>query len=432
MIKRLGYVSVVLLSLVVAASAWASASEGNAAFARGDYRQALAEWQPAAEAGDARAQFGIGLLYANGRGVARDPLAAQRWYGLAAERGMPAAQYNLAVMRETGDGIPRDVAQAGYWYTEAATAGSAAAANNLALMILGGDGLDRRPERAVKLMRQAGDDNRQRLIDALPVAKPVTGANLRAAPGIAANRVGSVSARQALPVFAQRDGWAQVWNTRNDRVGWVSGRLLRGLPDENAEPVALAALAGGSIDDPVDARNPGLRGGSTRSATVTTTRATTRSGAPSASGVSTGNARLVRNSGWLINLNELSADAPAEPAEQAIANASSGMRGMAGERRRVATRRLNVRAWPSERGDIVGQLKHNDIVRVVESRGGWRRIALAGEGEGWVAAFLLGDPEDNVVVAAPVRSVRSAPAADLPKARPASAARTPRVGQGGG
>ena len=43
------------------------------------YDEALAIWEPLARAGDARACNNIGACFAEGMGVARDPLMAERW-----------------------------------------------------------------------------------------------------------------------------------------------------------------------------------------------------------------------------------------------------------------------------------------------------------------------------------------------------------------
>ena len=55
--------------LILSPSAWgADVTKGQDAYNSGDYQTAIAEWQPLAESGDAEAQFGMGLLYANGFG----------------------------------------------------------------------------------------------------------------------------------------------------------------------------------------------------------------------------------------------------------------------------------------------------------------------------------------------------------------------------
>ena len=45
----------------------------------------------AAEQGDAKAQFSLGFMYANGQGVPKDDAEAMKWYRLAADQGYAAA-----------------------------------------------------------------------------------------------------------------------------------------------------------------------------------------------------------------------------------------------------------------------------------------------------------------------------------------------------
>lgn len=64
----------------------------------------------AAEQGYADAQFRLGLMYAEGRGVAKDDAEAVRWYQLAAAQGHAGAQFNLRGRqryREQQNGKPR-------------------------------------------------------------------------------------------------------------------------------------------------------------------------------------------------------------------------------------------------------------------------------------------------------------------------------------
>ena len=60
--------------------AWADLQGGLTAYRRRDYATALKEWLPVAQAGDATAQFYLGLMYERGRGVPPDPAEALRWY----------------------------------------------------------------------------------------------------------------------------------------------------------------------------------------------------------------------------------------------------------------------------------------------------------------------------------------------------------------
>lgn len=61
-----------------------------------------------AEAGDAIAQFNLGLSYELGDMVARDLAEAVKWYRRAAEQGMPDAQYNLGCCYFRGEGVDVD------------------------------------------------------------------------------------------------------------------------------------------------------------------------------------------------------------------------------------------------------------------------------------------------------------------------------------
>ena len=103
--KKLGVV--VLLWSVLQGGAWAGFEEGLAAAERGEYATALREWQPLAEAGDARAQYGLGLMYATGQGVPKSDVEAVKWYRLAADQGEANAQNNLGLMYVNGQGVPK-------------------------------------------------------------------------------------------------------------------------------------------------------------------------------------------------------------------------------------------------------------------------------------------------------------------------------------
>ncbi len=92
------------LIAVVAVPTLAGFDEGWEAYQRGDVAMALTELQPLAESGDARAQFNLGVMYDQGKGVNRDHAAAVGWWRQAAGQGHPAAQHNLASSLIAGDG----------------------------------------------------------------------------------------------------------------------------------------------------------------------------------------------------------------------------------------------------------------------------------------------------------------------------------------
>ena len=111
-------------------TAWADTPEqqfqqGFEATERGDYQTAFKLWLPLAEQGNAYAQFNLGNMYANGRGVKQDDVEAVKWYRKVAEQGNVYAQFNLGLMYEQGRGVKQDDVEAVKWYRQAAEQGNA-------------------------------------------------------------------------------------------------------------------------------------------------------------------------------------------------------------------------------------------------------------------------------------------------------------------
>lgn len=117
-------------SLLTTAPAWAADGDwdrARTAHERGDYAAEVAIVRPLAEKGVPFAQFNLGVLYDQGKGVPQDNALAIQWYRKAAEQGLPQAQVNLAIMYEEGQGVPPDYAQAYFWYALADTQGDSQA-----------------------------------------------------------------------------------------------------------------------------------------------------------------------------------------------------------------------------------------------------------------------------------------------------------------
>ena len=104
--------------------------KGVDAYNRGNYAAALREWRPLAEQGNASAQYNLGFMYSNGRGVPEDDTEAVRWYRLAAEQGDAKAQTNLGIMYANGRGVPEDLVAAYMWWNLSAAQGIEKAKNN--------------------------------------------------------------------------------------------------------------------------------------------------------------------------------------------------------------------------------------------------------------------------------------------------------------
>lgn len=85
------------------------------------------ETRRAAESGQAKAQYNLGLMYANGVGVEQNHQQALRCYHKAAEKGYAPAQFILAGKYASGQGVDRDIRQSLSWYLKASEKGSSRA-----------------------------------------------------------------------------------------------------------------------------------------------------------------------------------------------------------------------------------------------------------------------------------------------------------------
>lgn len=169
---------------------WSAAEKGAAPDAAA--ARLLQAAREAAEAGDARAQFNLGVMYlagshgcrrsipdalhffsaasTQGHGLALANLGAMHDEGLgvrasaaeahtlwakAAKQGVPQAQFNLGLYAETGRGGAVDLDAALRWYDAAASAGHAAALANLGALFDDGRGVDPDPDRAGRLYQLA-------------------------------------------------------------------------------------------------------------------------------------------------------------------------------------------------------------------------------------------------------------------------------------
>jgi localization factor PodJL len=111
----------------------------------------------AAAAGNADAQYEVGVRFAEGRGVAKDLQKAAMWLERSAKQGLPPAQYRYGHLAEKGEGMQKDVAIARRYYEQAATAGNVQAMHNLG--VLYADGAFGKPDLAAAMnwFRKAAD-----------------------------------------------------------------------------------------------------------------------------------------------------------------------------------------------------------------------------------------------------------------------------------
>lgn len=78
---------------------------GNRFYEQGDFDAAAGYYRLAARWADKLAQFNLGMLHVNGKGVPRDPLRGWAWIELASERGYPTYE---AVADDIWDQLSED------------------------------------------------------------------------------------------------------------------------------------------------------------------------------------------------------------------------------------------------------------------------------------------------------------------------------------
>lgn len=123
----------------VASVPLATGAASKAAAARDPYALAAA--------GDAAAQYELGLRFAEGRHATRDAAKALDWFAKAAAQSYAPAQYRLGVIYEKGVGVPRDAERARTLYLAAAERGNVKAMHNLGALLADG-GAEGKPDYA--------------------------------------------------------------------------------------------------------------------------------------------------------------------------------------------------------------------------------------------------------------------------------------------
>jgi TPR repeat protein len=91
------------------------------------FAQNILEMKENAARGEASAQFNLGIMYYEGKGVKQDFSQAKLWYEKAATQGYAQAQFNLGLMYYKGAGVKQDLSQAKLWYEKSAAQGYAQA-----------------------------------------------------------------------------------------------------------------------------------------------------------------------------------------------------------------------------------------------------------------------------------------------------------------
>ena len=124
------------LSLTFSYPSWAADfNKGVEAYQNGNYEVAFDEWAALAEDDDPMSQYGLGILYREGKGVSQDFDEAFNWFELSADQGNEYALNALGEMYDNGDGVEKDYEAAYDYYLEAGDAGVIEAIFNLGVLL---------------------------------------------------------------------------------------------------------------------------------------------------------------------------------------------------------------------------------------------------------------------------------------------------------
>ena len=74
--------------------------------------------------GMASAQYNLGFMYLNARGVPQNYAEAEKWYRKAAEQGDVDARCILGLAYYLGEWVRKDLVQSYFWFSLAASRGS--------------------------------------------------------------------------------------------------------------------------------------------------------------------------------------------------------------------------------------------------------------------------------------------------------------------
>ena len=116
-------------------------ADGQMAAEHGDYGLAMRLWRPLADRGNVAAQYDLGVMYADHRGVPQSYARAMEWYRRAADGRYAKAQHALGDMYYLAVGVPQDYTRAAFWYRRSADQGFALGQGSLAVMYENGFGV---------------------------------------------------------------------------------------------------------------------------------------------------------------------------------------------------------------------------------------------------------------------------------------------------
>ncbi|MBF0425148.1 MAG: sel1 repeat family protein [Magnetococcales bacterium] len=184
-----------------------------------------------AEKGDPRAQFLVGRLLEDGRGVPREPEQSAQWYRRAATQGHTEAQVRLGFLYLGGGVIPRNDAEALRWFRLAAEQGghSMAQAYLCSLYAEGGSTLPADKKLSMEWCQRAAEQG-------VPAAQTMLGFHyaLGTPPDL-------VTARRWFEQAA-RQGYTSAVKALTELDRGITPTPVTGMPPTQAAPPAAPAV----------------------------------------------------------------------------------------------------------------------------------------------------------------------------------------------
>ena len=137
-------------------------SKGIEAFADGDFYTAADLWLTDAYLGSANAQFNVGVLYVEGKGLPKDRGEAIFWFTKAARQGHLEAQYNLGhLLLEEQEDLSK-IREGIDWWRKSAEGGFAIAQYNFGRALFYGIGLEQDRQGSKSWFERAAENDNTR------------------------------------------------------------------------------------------------------------------------------------------------------------------------------------------------------------------------------------------------------------------------------
>ena len=199
------FASFVLSFFLVASTAFPQTTEkfqqGINAFAVGDYQTAANIWLVEAYEGTRDAQFNLGVMYIEGKGVAQNRDDALFWFAKAAENDHVQAQYNLGHLYFEDKDNQESLEKGAAWWRRSSLQGFSIAQFNYAKAVFYGIGVEQNLPEALYWMEQSASSGEA-------VATKFLNSHKDAFAGVVADR-GPLDSRELSVVTASAEASAQ-------------------------------------------------------------------------------------------------------------------------------------------------------------------------------------------------------------------------------